>query len=134
MCIRDSSQLFSGWRGVQPWSNPATAYNSMQTNGAWGGWFGTDVEVPAGTATVEVRQGGAATTLPGGRFDVRVGSREGDVAGQVPATGVPASSAYSGPTGRQMLYFVYENDSFVPELTADEEQAVRDADLSLIHI
>jgi len=100
------SQLFSGWRGVQPWSNPATAYNSMQTNGAWGGWFGTDVEVPAGTATVEVRQGGAATTLQGGRFDVRVGSREGDVAGQVPATGATASSAYSGPTGPQTLYFV----------------------------
>lgn len=128
------SQLFSGWRGVQPWSNPATAYNSMQTNGAWGGWFGTDVEVPADTATVEVRQGGALTTLAGGRFDVRVGSREGDVVGQVPATGVPASSPYSGPTGRQMLYFVYENDSFVPELTPEQEQAVRDADVVVAYV
>ena len=128
------SQLFSGWRGVQPWSSPATAYNSMQTNGAWGGWFGTDVEVPAGTTNVEVRQGGALTTLAEGRFDVRVGSREGDVVGEVPATGVPASSPYSGPTGRQMLYFVYENDSFVPELTADEEQAVRDADVVVAYV
>jgi beta-glucosidase-like glycosyl hydrolase len=128
------SELFSGWRGVQPWSNPATAYNSIQTLGAWGGWFGTDVEVPAGTATVEVGQAGAPTALQGGRFDVRIGSREGDVAGQVPATGATASSAYSGPTGPQTLYFVYENDSFVPELTPEQEQAVRDADAVVAYV
>ncbi|WP_298459341.1 glycoside hydrolase family 3 C-terminal domain-containing protein [uncultured Cellulomonas sp.] len=128
------SHLFSGWRGVQPWSNPATAYSSMQTLGAWNGWFGADVEVPAGTASVEVRQSGAAGTLDGGRFDVRVGSRDGDVAGRVPATGAPASAAYTGPTGDQTLYFVYENDSFVPELTAEQEQAIRDADAVVTYV
>jgi beta-glucosidase len=128
------SQLFSGWRGVQPWSNPATVYDSMQTMGAWGGWFGADVVVPAGTARVEVLQGGAATTLDGGRFDVRVGSREGGVVGQLPATGAPASSDYTGPTGRQTLWFVYQNDSFTPQLTPEQEQAIRDADAVVAYV
>ncbi|PZR55329.1 hypothetical protein DNL40_02860 [Xylanimonas oleitrophica] len=128
------SEMFSGWRGVQPWNNPATAYDSMQTLGAWGGWFGAEVDVPEGTASVQVLQGSAATTLEGGRFDVRVGSRDGDVVGQVPATGAPESSAYSGPTGPQTLWFVYENDSFVPELTAEQEQAVRDADAVVAYV
>ena len=106
----------------------------MQTLGAWGGWFGADVEIPAGTAIVEVGQGGAPTTLQGGRFDVRVGSRQGDIACQVPATGATASSAYSGPTGAQSLYFVYENDSFVPELSPEQEQVVRDADAVVAYV
>jgi beta-glucosidase len=128
------SDMFSGWRGVQPWSNPATAYNSMQTLGAWGGWFGADVQVPAGTASVEVRQGSANSTLEGGRFDVRIGSRDGAVAGQVPATGAPAATAYSGPTGAQTLYFVYENDSFTPQLTPAEQQTIRDADAVVTYV
>ncbi|MCZ2830922.1 glycoside hydrolase family 3 C-terminal domain-containing protein [Modestobacter sp. VKM Ac-2986] len=128
------SDMFSGWRGVQPWSNPATAYNSMQTLGAWNGWFGADVQVPAGTASVEVRQGSATSTLEGGRFDVRVGSRDGAVAGSVPAAGATAATAYSGPTGAQTLYFVYENDSFQPQLTPEEQQTIRDADAVVTYV
>jgi beta-glucosidase len=128
------SHMFSGWRGVQPWSNPATAYNSMQTLGAWNGWFGADVQVPAGTASVEVRQSGATSTLEGGRFDVRVGSRDGAVIGSVPATGATASTAYKGSEGAQTLYFVYENDSFTPQLTPAEEQTIRDADAVVTYV
>ncbi|MCG7320855.1 glycoside hydrolase family 3 N-terminal domain-containing protein [Arsenicicoccus bolidensis] len=128
------SERFSGWRGVQPWSNPATAYDSMQTLGAWGGWFETDVDVPAGTSRVEVVQGGSATTLEGGRFDVRLGGREGRVVAQVPAPGTAQAGAYAGPTGRQRLSFVYENESFVPELTPEQQQAIREADAVVAYV
>lgn len=128
------SEKFSGWRGVQPWSNPATAYDTMQTLGAWGGWFDTDVDVPAGTTRVEVVQGGSATTLAGGRFDVRLGGREGKVVAQVAAPGTAQGAAYAGPTGRQQLSFVYENDSFVPELTPEQQQTIRDADAVVTYV
>lgn len=128
------SERFSGWRGVQPWSNPATAYDTMQTLGASGGWFDTTVAVPAGTARVEVAQGNPDGTLTGGRFDVRLGGERGRVVATVPATGKTAAADYDGPTGSQTLHFGYVNESFVPQFTDEEKRTIGDADAVISYV
>lgn len=126
-----ANQSFAGWRSVQPWY-PIT--NQLITQGAWGGYFNIDAEIPASTVTVEIIQSNEDNTLEGGRFDIRVGDRDGALIGSVDALGRTASAPYTGPTGAQSLYFVYENDSFEPLLSDEETTAIQNADAVIAYV
>lgn len=47
------SGQIDGWKGIQPWSTGSTSLSSL---GAWGGYFGVDAEIPAGTTQIAVAQ------------------------------------------------------------------------------
>jgi beta-glucosidase len=86
------SGQIDGWRGSQPWGPLTSATASLTNSGAWGGYFATDVTIPAGTAQITVEQtfanNAAGRTYDAvadetcfavagwtGEFDVRVGER-----------------------------------------------------------
>jgi beta-glucosidase len=95
------SGKIDGWKGIQPWS---TSSNSLSSLGAWGGYFGIDADIPAGTTQIAVAQStpvlngsqylnesGNQCYKPGntflpGRFSVSLGDRfNGQVIGTVDA-------------------------------------------------
>ncbi|WP_022868983.1 glycoside hydrolase family 3 N-terminal domain-containing protein [Schaalia vaccimaxillae] len=125
------NESYSGWRSIQPWW-PIT--DRLVTQGAWGGWFSVTTNVPEGTAHVEVVQQGADTTLEEGRFDIRIGAKNAEAIGSVEALGSTASTDYTGPTGEQTIFFTYENDSFVPLLSEEEQQTIENADAVVAYV
>ncbi|MDR3201717.1 MAG: glycoside hydrolase family 3 C-terminal domain-containing protein, partial [Bifidobacteriaceae bacterium] len=127
----------AGWRGR---GNRITQPASWTDNSIWGGQFAVDVEIDAAANAIKLAQGGTqpstldpaapnysatnATTAPTstaanllvldtqGYFTVHVGSATGPQAAMIPAAGVTATVPYTGPTGKQRLYFVYHNDAY----------------------
>ncbi|MDR3203043.1 MAG: glycoside hydrolase family 3 C-terminal domain-containing protein, partial [Bifidobacteriaceae bacterium] len=113
------SMDYDGWRGVAPWSgsktNPAQGYTALNSYGAWGGYFGIDVEIPENTSTLAVDyatqsanySGGTgitcytATNIPG-TLTARLGSRDGAVLGTVAIT-TPATQCIPTATASPLL-------------------------------
>ncbi|MDR0431794.1 MAG: glycoside hydrolase family 3 C-terminal domain-containing protein [Bifidobacteriaceae bacterium] len=100
------SMDYDGWRGVAPWSgsktNPSQGYTTLQSYGAWGGYFAVTTEIPADSVTMNVdyavtngstynvtdTQGNitsycrTSANIPG-RLNVHLGDRDGPLLGTV---------------------------------------------------
>jgi beta-glucosidase len=134
---------YLGWPGRAPYNDRAASLTGVAS---WLGYFAVNADIPAGTTTVRLYEGGTRQTGttaysgtsivdPGGYFEVHLGSATGPVvAAHVPAAGQTVTFPYSGPTGTQKLYFQYKNDSYTVEdfatgHTAQPASAHSDADL-----